>query len=80
MGNGIKEIPIEERDAEELTHIRGINAHNELHTVRVTPEHSPVANHAFDVTPARMITGILTEFGLFETQSLPNLKEQLPHV
>lgn len=59
-----EEIPIEERAAEELTHITGRSAAGTLETVRVVPEGSPVLNVAFDVTPARLVTGLITERGV----------------
>jgi len=58
------DIPIEERSPEELTHIRGRSAAGMLTTVRVVPEGSPALNLAFDVTPARLVTGLITERGI----------------
>jgi len=57
-------IPIEERAAVELTHMTGRTAAGLLETVRVVPETSPAANYAFDVTPARLVTGLITERGV----------------
>ncbi len=57
-------IPIEERAAAELTHITGQGAGGKLETVRLIPEGSPALNLAFDVTPARLITGVITERGV----------------
>src|ERR1700735_353485 len=57
-------IPIEERASAELTHMTGRTAAGTLETVRVVPETSPVANYAFDVTPARLVTGLITERGI----------------
>ena len=57
-------IPIEQRDAAEVTHITGQNAAGAIETVRVTPADSPAANYAFDVTPARLVTGLITERGV----------------
>jgi methylthioribose-1-phosphate isomerase len=57
-------IPIEQRAAAELTHMTGRTAAGRLETVRVVPEGSPVANYAFDVTPARLVTGLITERGI----------------
>jgi len=57
-------IPIEERRAEEVTCLQGETASGEVVTVRVTPEGSPAANPAFDVTPARLVTGLITERGV----------------
>jgi methylthioribose-1-phosphate isomerase len=62
--DGIKEIPIEERSAEEVTHIGGMCDDGILRTIRLTPPGSRAANYGFDVTPARLITGLITEHGL----------------
>jgi methylthioribose-1-phosphate isomerase len=59
-----KQIPIEQRDADEVTMMRGRTADGRLETVRVVSEGSPVANYAFDVTPARLVTGLITERGV----------------
>ncbi len=59
-----REIPIEERPARELTHISGMTAAGAIETVRLTPEHSPALNLAFDVTPARLVTALITERGV----------------
>jgi methylthioribose-1-phosphate isomerase len=58
------QIPIEERDAREVTHIAGWTEAGERVEVRLTPEGSPAANYAFDVTPARLVTGLITERGV----------------
>ena len=65
MRDGLAEIPIEERGAEEVKHADGW-ADGRLLEVRVTPEGSPAANYGFDVTPRRLITGLITERGLCE--------------
>jgi len=57
-------IPIEERDGDEVANITGRAADGRIETVRLVPEHSPVANYAFDVTPARLVTGLITERGV----------------
>jgi len=62
--DGILEIPIEERSAEEVTHINGIDRENRMTRVRLSPNDSPAANPAFDVTPRRFMTGIITERGI----------------
>jgi methylthioribose-1-phosphate isomerase len=59
-----RKIPIEERDAGEVTHIAGRAADGSIATVQLTPDGSPAANFAFDVTPARLISGIITERGV----------------
>src|SRR5271167_3649287 len=62
--DGLKEIPIEERASDEVTHITGKTTAGEIMTVRIAPEGSPVANYGFDVTPARLVTGLITERGI----------------
>ncbi|MBS1061984.1 S-methyl-5-thioribose-1-phosphate isomerase [Gluconobacter wancherniae] len=61
--DGVKEIPIEERSQDEVLFVPGLDAHGNLSRVRVAPERSPAANPAFDVTPARLVTGLITERG-----------------
>ena len=63
MQDGLREIPIEERSSHEVTHIGGELLGQEQE-VRLVPEKSPTANPAFDVTPARLITGLITERGI----------------
>jgi len=63
--DGIKQIPIEQRDANEVRTIRGLNDGTVLE-VLLTPEDSPAVNYAFDVTPARLVTGLITERGICE--------------
>jgi len=64
IADGVREIPIEERDGREVSELTGCTADGRIETVRVTPEGSPVANYAFDVTPARLVTGLITERGI----------------
>ncbi len=64
IGDGLAEIPIEERGAEEVATMTGRTAQGEIATVRIVPDGSPVANYGFDVTPARLITGLITERGV----------------
>ncbi|KQV16325.1 methylthioribose-1-phosphate isomerase [Rhizobium sp. Root1203] len=64
--DGIRDIPIEERSGDEVTFVQGRGADGAIVTVRVSPEGSPAANPAFDVTPARLITGLITERGIAE--------------
>ena len=70
--DGLAEIPIEERDAGEVTHILGTGKAG-IETVRVTPEGSGAANPAFDVTPARLVTGLITERGVVAPDGLADL-------
>jgi methylthioribose-1-phosphate isomerase len=58
------EIPIERREAREVTHIEGWSDDGRRVAVRLTPPESPAANYAFDVTPARLVTGLITERGV----------------
>ncbi|MEI6535531.1 MAG: S-methyl-5-thioribose-1-phosphate isomerase [Verrucomicrobiaceae bacterium] len=64
MRDGLREIPIEQRGAEEVHSIDGLAEDKTIRTVRLFPEASPAANYAFDVTPARLITGLITERGV----------------
>jgi methylthioribose-1-phosphate isomerase len=66
VDDGIREIPIEQRGAEEVTHMTGLAADGRIETVRIVPEGSPVANYGFDVTPARLVTGLITERGILK--------------
>ncbi len=63
MTDGIMEIPIENRGEEEVKYIQGFHA-GEIKSVLLTPESSPAANYAFDVTPAHLVTGLITERGI----------------
>ncbi len=63
--DGVAEIPIEQRDDEEVSFAQGL-CDGQLKRVRLSPESSPAANYAFDVTPARLITGLITERGICE--------------
>ena len=64
LTDGVAQIPIEERDGAEVTHMTGALEHGGLATIRVAAPGSPAANFGFDVTPARLITGLITERGL----------------
>jgi methylthioribose-1-phosphate isomerase len=63
MENGLKEIEIEERNGDEIKYIEGL-CDGEIKKVLLTPANSKVANYGFDVTPARLVTGIITERGI----------------
>jgi methylthioribose-1-phosphate isomerase len=62
--DGLAEIPIEQRGADELATMTGRTADGRIETVRIAPDGTPVANYAFDVTPARLVTGLITERGV----------------
>lgn len=77
--DGINQIPIEQRDPSEVSHITGVNNHNQIETVRIIPEGCQTANYGFDVTPAKYITGLITEEGIFDADqsSLDKLRKRL---
>jgi methylthioribose-1-phosphate isomerase len=64
MKDGIREIPIEQRSGEEVSWMEGILEDGRTGRVRIIPEESAVANYGFDVTPARLVTGLITERGI----------------
>lgn len=63
ISSGLKEIEVEERDPEEVTNISGF-ANGKIQSVRICPEETIAANYGFDITPARLITGLITEKGI----------------
>jgi methylthioribose-1-phosphate isomerase len=67
MKDGVLEIPIEQRDGEEVSWMEGKLENGNIGKVRIINEGSPVANYGFDVTPARFVTGLITERGICET-------------
>jgi len=77
VADGLREIPIEERNAAEVTDVTGRTGDGRVDTVRVTPLDSGAANPAFDVTPARLMTGLITERGRCEA-SVAGLLELFP--
>ena len=64
-----KEIPIEERSSEELSHIEGFDSEGNLKKIQIYPKKSKAMNLAFDVTPAKYVTGLITEKGIFEAST-----------
>ncbi|MBT8048181.1 MAG: S-methyl-5-thioribose-1-phosphate isomerase [Xanthomonadales bacterium] len=62
--DGVAEIPIEERDSREVTEVSGRLSDGEMGTVRITPDGVTARNFAFDVTPAKLVTGLITERGI----------------
>ena len=62
-----KKIPIEERNSEELSHVEGLDENKNLKKVRIYPEKSKTLNLAFDITPAKYVTGLITEKGICES-------------
>jgi methylthioribose-1-phosphate isomerase len=68
IADGVAEIPIEQRAADEVATVTGRTADGRVETVRIVPESSPVANYGFDVTPARLVSGLITERGIIAPQ------------
>jgi methylthioribose-1-phosphate isomerase len=77
--DGLREIPIEERDPDEVRVMVGPRADGELEKIALFPESSPAANPAFDVTPARYVTALITEQGVFgaDPEALAKLHRKL---
>ena len=69
-----KDIPIEKRNSEELSHVEGIDENNEIRKVLIYPNNSKAKNLAFDITPAKYVTGLITERGIVNASSV-GLKE-----
>jgi methylthioribose-1-phosphate isomerase len=66
VADGVREIPIEQRAPEEVSAISGLTPDGRIETVRLIPAGSAVANYGFDVTPARLVTGLITERGILK--------------
>ncbi len=66
LSDGVREIPIEERAAEEVNRMTGRTGSGAIETIEIVADGSDVANPAFDVTPARLVTGLITERGVLE--------------
>jgi len=64
MKDGVKEIPIEERDSSEVRRISGITREGKIETVQICPDATPARNWGFDVTPSKLITGLISERGI----------------
>jgi methylthioribose-1-phosphate isomerase len=77
VADGLAEIPIEERSGDEVSLVWGKTADGKIAQVRVSPEATPAANPAFDVTPARLVTGLITERGVAKA-SREGLKAMFP--
>ena len=72
--NAGKDIPIEERHCEELSILTGLDQNNQLQKINIYPKESKALNLAFDITPAKYITGFITEKGICEADT-DSLKE-----
>ncbi|TGP22876.1 MULTISPECIES: S-methyl-5-thioribose-1-phosphate isomerase [unclassified Mesorhizobium] len=77
VADGLAEIPIEERSGDEVSLVWGKTADGKVAQVRVSPDATPAANPAFDVTPARLVTGLITERGVAKA-SRDGLKAMFP--
>ncbi|RVC13166.1 S-methyl-5-thioribose-1-phosphate isomerase, partial [Mesorhizobium sp. M7A.F.Ca.AU.001.01.1.1] len=75
--DGLAEIPIEQRSADEVSLVWGKTAAGEIAQVRISPEPAPAAHPAFDVAPARLVTGLITERGVAKA-SREGLKQMFP--
>ena len=64
IDDGVREIPIEQRGAREVTHMTGRLADGSLATIEIVAPGSAAANYAFDVTPAELVTGLITDLGV----------------
>ncbi len=73
MRDGLSEIPIEQRSADEVAWIQGRTMDGGIVSVNILPDGSPAANPAFDVTPARLVSGIITERGICRPDMLRSL-------
>lgn len=67
--DGVKEIPIEQRDGKEQSHVQGMDNHGQRSFVNTAPENTPCGNYAFDVTPAELISGLVTEKGVCDANN-----------
>lgn len=63
--DGIRDIPIEQRSADEVVWVQGLDTASEVVRVRIAPDNTQVSNYGFDVTPARLVSGLITELGVF---------------
>ena len=68
--NSLKDVPIEQRNSDELTHIKGIDSKGKNIKIRITPKGSKVSNYSFDVTPAKYITRLITEKGIHKASRI----------
>ncbi|MFZ3300789.1 MAG: S-methyl-5-thioribose-1-phosphate isomerase, partial [Ralstonia pickettii] len=79
LQDGVAEIPIEQRAEQEVTHITGQTDEGEICTVRITPSGCRAANYGFDVTPARLVTGLITEQGVVAAEAIASLHTRALH-
>lgn len=72
--DGLKQIEIEQRSTDEVAWMQGLTAQGVIESVRIIPQQSQALNPAFDVTPARLVTGIMTEKGVYSPAELIQLR------
>jgi methylthioribose-1-phosphate isomerase len=77
ISDGVAEVPIEQRDEQEVSHITGRLSNGEIDHVSIVPDGTPSVNYAFDVTPARLVSGLVTERGIVQA-STNDLKHHFP--
>jgi methylthioribose-1-phosphate isomerase len=69
ISDGVAEVPIEQRDEQEVSHIAGRLSNGEIVHVSIVPDGTTAVNYAFDVTPARLVSGLVTERGIVEASA-----------
>ena len=79
MDDGFRDIPIEQRDPSEVTEVTGRSESGEILSVRIVPGGSLAENYAFDVTPSRLVSGLITERGV-SAASKSGLAELYPEL
>lgn len=77
--DGLKEITIEERSGDEVKYISGLSDKGDINEIRISPDNTPASNPAFDVTPGRLVTALITEEGIFDAtpEGLNLLKQKI---
>ena len=78
LRNGVDEIPIEKREPDEIKYVQGLEG-GKIKNVLITPEDSAAANFAFDISPARLVTGFITERGICKA-SEEDIKRLFPNL
>lgn len=79
LDDGVLDIPIEERANEEISHLSGLDENGTVRKIAISPPNTKVSNFGFDVTPARLVSGLITEKGIFPatTQGLLDIRSWL---
>lgn len=66
--DGVKDIPVETRSEDEVKYMRGVNSKGEVDELLITPKESPALNYGFDITPNRLVSGLITERGIIKAK------------